>query len=146
MAKDLNQFTFTGRLGSDPESRAVGDTTVCNFSVAIGDQWKDKQGNKQERTDWIRVAAWGNLAQICQSYLVKGKQVLIVGKVKLEKYTDKDSGKELTSMTVVADNMQMIGGRDDAPQHSPQSQQSAPQGQPQGQSGGGDDFSDSIPF
>lgn len=127
MAKDLNQYTFTGRLGSDPESRTVGDTTVCNFSVAVGDQWKDKQGGKAERTDWIRVAAWGRLGEICQEYLSKSKQVLIVGRVRLDKYTDKDSGKELTSMSVVADNMQMIGGNPNAAS-APQSQAG---GQPQ---------------
>ena len=122
MSKDLNKFMAIGNLGRDPEMRytASGDA-VCNFSIAVGDQYKDKQGNKVESTEWVNIVAFRRLAEICGEYLAKGSKVYISGKFKTDKYKDKDTGKDLYSTKIYLEDLQMLGGN---PQ---QQQQSAPQ-------------------
>ena len=86
MSNDLNQCNFIGRLGNDPECRYLpnGDA-VTNISIAVGESWKDKQGNKQERTEWIKVVAFRKLGEISAEYLRKGSKVYISGKMKTRK-------------------------------------------------------------
>ena len=106
MASDLNQCNFIGRLGRDPEVRylASGDA-VANFSIAVGWKTKDKDG-----VEWVPITAFGKLGEICGQYLRKSSQVFISGRFKVEKYTDKD-GNERYSTKIVADQMQMLGGK-----------------------------------
>jgi single-strand DNA-binding protein len=112
MANDLNQFTFTGRLGKDPESRALpSGESVCNFSVAVGSSWKDKaSGAKQERTEWVGCAVFGKLAEICTQYLRKGSQIAAVGELRTRKWQDKD-GKDRWTTEVILNQMTMMGGK-----------------------------------
>jgi len=113
MANDLNQCQFIGRLGSDPEVRYTNQSkAVASFSIAVGSQWKDKQGEKQESTEWVNITAFDKLGEICGEYLKKGSQVFIGGRMKTEKYTDKN-GVEKYSTKIIAENMQMLGGKRD---------------------------------
>jgi len=115
MANDLNQCQFIGRLGKEPETRYLssGDA-VTSFSIACGSQWKDKQtGEKKEATEWVNITAFGKLAEICGEYLKKGSQVFISGKMKTDKYQDKETGADRYSTKIIADNMQMLGGKRD---------------------------------
>ncbi len=144
MANDLNSCSFIGRAGGDPESRAAGSSTACNFSIAVGKSWTNKSsGQKEERTEWVRCTAFGKLGEICQNYITKGKQVYVSGELKTDKFQDKESGKDRYSTSIVLNNMQLLGGRDDTT--APQAQRQAPAGgAPVG--GGSTDFSDEIPF
>ncbi|MCK5610723.1 single-stranded DNA-binding protein [Candidatus Pacearchaeota archaeon] len=100
----VNKVIIVGNLGRDPESRDVGDSNVCNFSVATSQTWKDKSGVKQEKTEWHNVKAWGKLGEICQKYLKSGSQVFIEGSIE---YREND-GKYYTD--IKAFNMTMLGG------------------------------------
>lgn len=127
---------------------------IASFSLAVGSKWKDKQGQKQESTEWVSVTAFGKLAEICGQYLKKGGQVFVSGRMKTDKY-EKD-GIERYSTKIIADRMQMLGGRggsDDAGDHGDPQQRTAqqrtaqqPAAQRQGGSNGFDDMDDDIPF
>ena len=112
MSNDLNLCQFIGRLGNDPEIRySPNGDAVASFSIACGSQWKDKAGEKQERTEWISCTAWGKLAEIIGEYVKKGSQVYVSGKLKTDKY-EKD-GQTRYSTKVIVDTMQMLGGKRD---------------------------------
>ena len=106
---DLNRFECIGRLGQAPELKYTqnGDA-VCNFTVACSESWKDKQGQKQERTEWVRIVAWRKLAEICGEYLGKGKQVYIAGKLQSRKWQDQN-GQDRYTTEIIASEMQMLG-------------------------------------
>lgn len=110
MSNDLNMWQGIGRLGKDPELRvtASGDT-VANFSIACG--WKTKE---KEGAEWVSVTAFGKLGDICAKYLVKGSQVYVSGSLRTDKYIDKTTGVEKFSTKVVANTMQMLGGKHEA--------------------------------
>ena len=134
MANDLNQCTFIGRLGKDPETRylANGDAAT-NFSIAVGESWKDKQGQKQERTEWVNVSCFGRIAEICGEYLRKGSKVMVSGKMKTDKWQDQSGNDRYTTKIMLRD-MNMLDSRTEgqpAQQQQPQqqSQQHAPQRQ-----------------
>lgn len=115
MARDLNMWQGIGRLGRDPESRSMpnGDLAV-NFSIACDDSYNNKgTGEKVEQTEWVRVSAFGKLAEIINQWVVKGQQVYIQGKLRTRKWTDKD-GIERYSTEIIADRMQMLGGKRDS--------------------------------
>lgn len=135
MANDLNRCDFIGRLGKDPESaQTTNGTAVAKLSIAVGESWKDKQtGQKQERTTWVPVVAFGALAEIMGKYLKKGSQVYISGKFTTRKWQDKD-GQDRYTTEIVASDMQMLGGRSDGQAAHPVSQPVA------------NDFDDEIPF
>ena len=122
MANDLNKCMFIGRLGKDPEIRYVasGDA-VAGFSIATGESWKDKQGQKQERTEWVNCTTFGKLAEIVGEYLRKGSKVYIEGKMKTEKYTD-NNGVEKYSTKIIVQNMQMLDSKQDGQQQAPSQQ------------------------
>ena len=107
----LNKVQLIGNLGRDPETRHTSGDPVCNFSVAVTESWKDKNGDKQESTEWVRVVIWGKLAEIADKYLKKGSSVYLEGKLKTRKF-ERD-GKDQYITEVVADRMQMLGGRRD---------------------------------
>ncbi|MEY2117296.1 single-stranded DNA-binding protein [Rhodanobacter sp. FW106-PBR-R2A-1-13] len=109
--RGINKCILVATLGGDPEVRQTsGGTAVASFSVATNESWTDKQsGEKQERTEWHRVKAFGRLAEIAGEYLKKGRQVYIEGSLRTDKYTDKQ-GIERYTTEVIASEMQMLGG------------------------------------
>jgi len=110
----VNKAIIIGRLGKDPELRyTTGGTPVASFSLATDEQWTDKSGEKQKKTEWHNIVAWSKLAEICGQYLVKGKQVYIEGRIQTREWTDKDGNKRRTT-EIVADQMVMLGSRSDS--------------------------------
>jgi single-strand DNA-binding protein len=110
----VNKVILLGNLGRDPETRyTTGGDAVTNLNIATSEQWKDKSGEKQERTEWHRVVLFGRQAEIAGEYLKKGRSVYIEGRLQTRKYTDKD-GVEKYSTEIVADRMQLIGGGRDS--------------------------------
>ncbi len=112
MARGVNKVILIGNLGKDPEIRYTQNgTAVVNFSLATTDSWT-KDGETNERTEWHNIVAWARLAEICNQYLQKGKQVYIEGRIQTRKWEDRDGNTRYTT-EVVAQNMQMLGGRGD---------------------------------
>jgi len=113
MARGINKVILVGNLGADPETRAMpSGTTVANLRIATSESWRDKQsGEQQERTEWHRVVLFGRLGEIAAEYLKKGSQVYIEGSLRTRKWQDKQSGQERFSTEIVANEMQMLGGR-----------------------------------
>ncbi len=106
----VNKVILLGNLGRDPETRyTTGGDAVTNLNIATSENWKDKSGEKQERTEWHRVVLFGRQAEVAGEYLKKGRSVYIEGRLQTRKYTDKD-GVEKFSTEIVADRMQLIGG------------------------------------
>jgi len=110
----VNKVILVGNLGRDPEVRYSPDgAAVCNVSIATTSQWKDKaSGERREETEWHRVVMYNRLAEIAGEYLKKGRPVYIEGRLKTRKWQDKDTGADRYSTEIVADQMQMLGGRD----------------------------------
>ena len=147
-----------GNLGRDPEVRFMpnGDA-VCNFSIATTDSWKDKAGERQEKTEWHNIVMYRRLAEIAGEYLKKGRPVYLEGRLQTRKWQTKE-GQDRYTTEVIADSMQMLGGRDGAPTQDsqPSSQQEAkdefdqtPSRNNQSESTGSssfDEFEDDIPF
>jgi single-strand DNA-binding protein len=150
MARGINKVIIVGNLGGDPETRYMpSGSAVTNLTVATNESWKDKAtGEQKDRTEWHKVAMFNRLAEVAAEYLRKGSQVYIEGKLRTRKWQDK-SGQDRWTTEIVADEMQMLGGRGgsgggggSAPMSSP-SDSSAPSAPPQP---GPDDFDDDIPF
>ena len=107
----VNKVILVGNLGRDPETRYMPDGgAITNISVATTEVWKDKNGEKQEKTEWHRVAFFGKLAEIAGEYLKKGSQVYIEGRLQTRKWQDKE-GQDKYTTEIVCDTMQMLGGR-----------------------------------
>jgi len=105
----VNKVILLGNLGRDPETRyTTGGDAVTNLRIATSEQWKDKSGEKQERTEWHTVVLFGRQAEIASEYLKKGRSVYIEGRLQTRKYTDKE-GVEKYSTEIVADRMQLLG-------------------------------------
>lgn len=134
MANDLNQCSFIGRLGSDPEMRFTsGGDAVCSIRIAVGWKGKDKEG-----TEWIPCSAFGKLAEICGQYLKKGSHVFVQGRFKTDEY-EKDGSKRY-STKIMIDTMQMLGGKNEGgSQHEPPPAKDKPKPS-------FDDLGDDIPF
>jgi len=110
----VNKVILIGNLGRDPETRyTTGGDAITNLNLATSEQWKDKSGEKQERTEWHRVVLFGRQAEIAGEYLKKGRSVYIEGRLQTRKYTDKD-GVEKYSTEIVGDRMQLLGSREGA--------------------------------
>lgn len=120
----VNKVFLLGNLGRDPEMRYMPDgTAVATLSIATSETYKDREGNKQERTEWHKVSLWGKTAEIAGEYLRKGSQAFIEGHIRTRKWTDKE-GQERYTTEIAGDRLQLIGGRRDgaegggsAPQH-----------------------------
>jgi single-strand DNA-binding protein len=113
MARGLNRAQLIGRLGKDPEMRYTKQgTAVTSFSVATGGKWTDRDGNERDDTEWHRVVAWNKLAEICNQYLSKGKQVYIEGRLQTRKWQDQ-SGNDRYTTEIIANDMLMLGNKDD---------------------------------
>jgi len=108
----VNKVILIGNLGRDPETRyTTGGDAVTNLRIATTETWKDKSGEKQEKTEWHTVVLFGRQAEIAGEYLKKGRPVYIEGRLQTRKYTDKE-GVEKYSTEVVGDRMQLLGGRE----------------------------------
>ena len=108
----VNKVILIGNLGRDPETRyTTGGDAVTNLTIATTETWKDKAGEKQEKTEWHRVVLFGRQAEVAGEYLKKGRPVYIEGRLQTRKYTDKD-GVEKYATEIVADRMQLLGGRE----------------------------------
>lgn len=144
MSRGINKVIIVGNLGADPETRYMpSGSAVTNLSVATSEQWKDKQtGEQKERTEWHKVAMFNRLAEIAAEYLRKGSQVYIEGKLRTRKWQDRD-GNDRWTTEIIADEMQMLGGRGGGGS-APMSSDSGPSGGPP--QSPPDDFEDDIPF
>lgn len=110
----VNKVILVGRLGRDPETRYTGSgQAVANFTLATDSTYKDRSGERQKRTEWHRIVAWGKLAEICQQYLKKGSQVYIEGRLQTRDWEDK-SGQKRSTTEIVASDMRMLGSRGDS--------------------------------
>lgn len=140
----LNQCQFIGNVGLTPEVRySQSGDAICSFSIAVNETWRDKtSGEKKESTEWVRIVAYQKLAEICGEYLKKGTPIWVQGKMKTRKWQDQN-GQDRYTTEIIADQMQMLGSRDDGGQQ-PQKQQQKQSYQAQG--GGLADIGDDIPF
>jgi single-strand DNA-binding protein len=154
MARGINKVILIGHLGADPETRAMpSGMTVANMRLATTESWKDKQsGEQQERTEWHNVALFGRLGEIAAEYLRKGSQVYIEGRLRTRKWQDKE-GRDRYTTEIVANEMQMLGGRGGAAGATGGggSSEPAPRAEHAEAAAGGagasrDDFDDDIPF
>ncbi len=130
----MNKVILIGRLGRDPETRYMpSGEAVCNFSLATSESWNDKKsGNKVERTEWHNISMWGRLAEIAGQYLKKGSLVYLEGRIQSRKYTDK-TGVERTAYEIVANEMKMLGGKNDGGGSDVPYESAAPASRPQSQ-------------
>jgi single-strand DNA-binding protein len=148
----VNKVILIGNLGADPETRYLpsGDA-VTNIRIATTDTWKDKSGEKQEHTEWHRVAFFGKTAEIAGEYLKKGSPVYIEGRIRTRKWQDKE-GQERYSTEIVADRMQLLGGRAGGGESMARepvgasASASAPKGTARKGGGAFDEMDDDIPF
>jgi single-strand DNA-binding protein len=109
----VNKVILVGRLGRDPETRYTsGGQAVANFSVATDETFKDRNGEKQKRTEWHKIVVWAKLAEIAQQYLKKGSLLYLEGRIQSREWQDKE-GQKRTSFEIVATNFRMLGGRSD---------------------------------
>jgi single-strand DNA-binding protein len=162
MARGINKVILIGHLGADPETRAMpSGMTVANMRLATTESWKDKQsGEQQERTEWHNVALFGRLGEIAAEYLRKGSQVYIEGRLRTRKWQDKE-GRDRYTTEIVANEMQMLGGRGGAgggggsagsggggagPSGEPAPRSDHPEAAGGGPSAQRDEFDDDIPF
>ena len=114
----VNKVILVGNLGADPEVRYTqAGKAVASFRIATTDQWTTKDSAKNERTEWHSIVAWARLGEICGEYLHKGSPVYIEGKLQTRKWEDRDGNTRYTT-EVVAQTMQMLGGRSEAPTRS----------------------------
>ena len=109
----VNKVILVGRLGRDPETRFTGGgQAVANFSVATDETYKDKNGERQKRTEWHKIVVWGKQAEIAQQYLKKGSLIFIEGRIQSREWQDKE-GQKRTSCEIFATNFRMLGGKSD---------------------------------
>jgi single-strand DNA-binding protein len=107
----LNKVLLIGNLGKDPEVRFTQNgQSVATFSLATGESWTDQSGNRQDRTEWHNIVAWGKLADLSQRFLAKGKQVYIEGRIQSREWTDQSGGKRRTT-EIIASNIVFLGNR-----------------------------------
>jgi single-strand DNA-binding protein len=133
----VNKVILVGRLGRDPETRYTGGgQAVANFSVATDETYKDRNGERQKRTEWHKIVVWGKQAEIAQQYLKKGSLIFIEGRIQSREWQDKE-GQKRTSFEIVASNFRMLGGRADGAAASAGAGAGAVGG---GAPRGGDDF------
>ncbi|MDH3350290.1 MAG: single-stranded DNA-binding protein [Gammaproteobacteria bacterium] len=146
MARGINKVIIVGNLGSDPETRyRPSGSAVTNLTVATNESWKDKQtGEQKDRTEWHKVAMFNRLAEVAAEYLRKGSQVYIEGKLRTRKWQDKN-GQDRWTTEIIADEMQMLGGRGGGGSAAMGSSQDSGPSSPPPQAGP-DDFDDDIPF
>ena len=110
----INKVILVGRLGKDPEIRSTpGGQTVARFSLATDEKFTDRNGEKQERTEWHNIAAWGKLGEICGQFLRKGRLVYIEGSIRNDSWDDKETGQKKYRTEIVARDMKMLERKSD---------------------------------
>lgn len=138
----INKVMLIGNLGKDPETRSTqSGSSIANVTMATSRQWKDRDGNRQEDTEWHRVVFFGKLAEIVGKYLTKGSRVYVEGRLQTRKWQDQN-GQDRWTTEIVAEEMKMLGG--DRPQQPSQPQPRQNPRQPQAPMN--QDFDDEIPF
>ena len=107
----VNRAILVGRLGRDPETRYTsGGQAVCNFTLATDETYRDRNGERQKRTEWHRIVVWGKQAEIAQQYLHKGSLIFVEGRIQTRQWDDRE-GQKRTTVEIVANNFRMLGGR-----------------------------------
>ena len=115
MSSGVNKAILVGNLGSDPEIRSTGGgTPVANFTMATNESFKGRDGERNDRTEWHRIVAFGKLAEICGQYLKKGKQIYIEGRIQTRQWEDRSGNKRYTT-EIICNQMVMLGRAGDAP-------------------------------
>src|SRR5512140_467873 len=110
MAGGVNKVILVGRLGADPDMRYTpSGQGVCEMRVATSESWNDKNGQRQERTEWHRIVVWGKRAEVCSKYLSKGRQVYVEGRIQTRSYDDKEGNKKYMT-EIIASDVQFLGG------------------------------------
>jgi single-strand DNA-binding protein len=110
MAGGVNKVILVGNLGADPDMRYTpSGQGVCELRVATSESWNDKNGQRQERTEWHRIVVWGKRAEVCSKYLSKGRQVFVEGRIQTRTYDDKDGNKRYIT-EIIASDVQFLGG------------------------------------
>ncbi|MDH3610036.1 MAG: single-stranded DNA-binding protein [Gammaproteobacteria bacterium] len=147
MARGVNKVILVGNLGQDPEIKYMpSGQAICNISIATTESWNDKtSGEKVEKTEWHRVVFFRRLAEIAGEYLRKGSQVYVEGRLQTRKWQDK-SGNDRYTTEIVANEMQMLGGKGGGVATMPESSSPASQPEPVAAGSSSDDFDDDIPF
>lgn len=145
----VNKVIVIGNAGKDPEVRYTpSGAAICNLTLATSRKWKNKESrDMQEETEWHRVVLYDRIAEIAGEYVKKGKPVYVEGRLKTRKWQDKE-GKDNYTTEIVAESLQLLGGRDEAPSSAPKTAErpaSAPKA-PAKTGGGFDDMDDDIPF
>jgi single-strand DNA-binding protein len=113
MAGGVNKVILIGHLGADPDMRYTpSGAGVCELRLATSESWKDKNGQRQERTEWHRIVVWGKTAEICAKYLAKGRQVFIEGRIQTRSYDDKEGQKRYITEIIANDVQFLSSGRD----------------------------------
>jgi single-strand DNA-binding protein len=127
MSRGINKCIIIGTAGKDPEIKYTqGQLAITSFSMATSESYKDKQtGQKVEKTEWHNITMFGKLAEITAEYVKKGSKIYIEGKLKTDKWKDKDTGKDVYKTSIVANEMQMLGGKSES--NNDQSKSSKPQ-------------------
>ena len=139
----VNKCLFIGNLTADPEIRTMPNgEQVANFSIALNERYKAKDGNVVENVEYVRIVLYRRLAEIAGQYLHKGSQVYIEGRLKIRKWQD-NNGQDRYTTEIQGDNLQMLGGRQDEPK---QAKPSKAKPEPLSAMAEQDDFSDNIPF
>jgi len=111
MSSSLNKALLIGHLGKDPEIRYTADgSPVANFSLATNEVWTDKNGTRQERTEWHNIVAWSKLADLAKRYLTKGRQVYVEGRIRTREWDDREGNKRRTT-EIVASTLVLLGSR-----------------------------------
>jgi single-strand DNA-binding protein len=106
----VNKVILVGNLGRDPEIRSLpSGQPVANFSLATSRRWKDREGNRQEKTEWHNIVCYGKQAEIAGQYLTKGKQIFVEGRIETRSWDDKQTGEKKYRTEIICDNFQMLG-------------------------------------
>jgi len=110
----VNKAILIGNLGRDPEVRSTpSGQTVATFSLATNRRWNDRQGNRQEETEWHNIVCWGRQAEVAGQYLRKGKQIYVEGRIQTRSWDDRQTGEKKYRTEIVCENFQMLGQRGD---------------------------------
>ena len=140
----VNKVILVGNLGRDPEVRSTpAGQSVAEFTLATNRKWKDREGNRQEQTEWHSIVCWGRQAEVAGQYLTKGKQIYVEGRIQTRSWEDKQSGEKRYKTEIVCDNFQMLGRRGDTAGADYGAGAPAPSAVAERSSGGPDD---DIPF
>jgi single-strand DNA-binding protein len=152
----VNKVILVGRLGKDPETRYMTNgEAVTNVTLATSENWKDKNGEKQEKTEWHNLVFYRRLAEVAGEYLKKGSQIYVEGKIQTRKWQDKETGKDRYTTEIIVNEMQMLGSKSgggsfEVVENQSAPARSAPAARPAAAAPAGksnfDNFDDDIPF